>query len=467
MESSKRVHFVGVGGAGMSAIAVVLLARGVQVSGSDLKESRNTRRLRQMGARIFIGHSAENVEHADLLVVSSAIPERNREVVRARELNLQVLPRAAMLDFIMADGKGIAIAGTHGKTTTTSMVAMIMREARLDPTYVIGGELNDVGSNAHAGGGEYVIAEADESDGSFLLLRPWAEVITNVEEDHLDFFRDGEEVREYFRRFVSLLPPGGILVFSGDDQGAASLRGHGQAREITFGEGEGNEFRAAGASYFPGGSSFQVYHGENRLGEVRLGIPGQHNMRNAMAALAFTLSIGVDFDTAATALAAFQGVQRRYQLMDEVAGIRLIDDYAHHPSEVLTTLRTAASEGAERVVCVFQPHRYTRTAALWEGFAGALLLADLVIVTDVYAAGEDPLPGVSGKLIVNALLEAEPHKQVIYIPRRSRLGSAVARFLQAGDLVLTMGAGDITQCSGEIAKILREDRKGALEPGEC
>ncbi len=450
----------------MSAIAVVLLAKGVRVSGSDLKESRNTRRLQQMGARIFIGHRPENVEDTDLLVASSAISERNRELVQARELGIKVLPRAAMLNMIMADGKGIAVAGTHGKTTTTSMIAMIMREAGLDPTYVVGGELNDVGSNAHAGTGEYVVAEADESDGSFLLLHPWADVITNVEEDHLDFFRDEAEVRDYFSRFVSLLPPEGLLVFAGDDPGAASLKGRGMAREVTFGEGEGNDFRSFEVNLFRGGSAFQAYRGGERMGEVRLGIPGQHNVRNAMAALALTVSIGVDFADVARALGAFRGVQRRYQFIDEVAGVRLIDDYAHHPSEVRTTLKAAAMENAGRVVCIFQPHRYTRTAALWKGFGLSLLLADLVIVTDVYAAGEDPLPGVNGKLIVNALLDAEPAKQVVYIPKRSLLGSAAARFLQPGDLVLTMGAGDITQCAAEITGILRKKREGACGAGE-
>ncbi len=460
MEGNERIHLVGIGGAGMSAIAVVLLARGLPVSGSDIKESRNTRRLRQMGARIFIGHRPENVEGADLLVASSAISENNRELARARELGLEVLPRAAMLNLIMGDGKGIAVAGTHGKTTTTSMIAMIMREAGLDPTYVVGGELNDVGSNAHAGSGEHVIAEADESDGSFLLLRPWTAVVTNVEEDHLDFFRDGEEVREYFRRFVSLLPAEGILVLAGDDHGAASLAGCGAAREVTFGKGEGNDFRSAGVEHVPGGSIFQAYRGEELLGEVRLNIPGEHNVHNAMAALALTASIGVGFTDAARALQAFRGVQRRYQFIDEVAGIRLVDDYAHHPSEVKTTLEAAAMEGAARVVCIFQPHRYSRTAALWEGFGRTLTGADLVIVTDVYAAGEDPLPGVNGKLVVNAILEAEPGKLVVYIPKRSLLGTAAARFLRPGDLVLTMGAGDITQCAAEIAGILREPEAG-------
>ncbi len=459
MERDKRIHFVGIGGAGMSAIAVVLLARGVQVSGSDIKESRNTRRLSQMGARIFIGHSAENVEDADLLVVSSAISQRNRELVRARELGMEVLPRAAMLNAIMGDGKGVAVAGTHGKTTTTSMIAMIMRESGLDPTYVIGGELNDVGSNAHAGSGGYVVAEADESDGSFLLLRPWAEVVTNIEEDHLDFFEDMEAVCEYFRRFVSLLPSEGLLVLSGDDEGAASLRGCGAAREVTFGEGEGNYFRCSDVSLFPGRSTFRVLRGGESLGEVKLGIPGHHNVRNAMAALALTISLGVDFAAAARALRAFRGVQRRYQFVGEVSGIRFVDDYAHHPSEVRTTLKAAAMEDADRLVCVFQPHRYTRTAALCEGFGDALLHADLVVVTDVYAAGEDPLPGVNGKLIVNSILDAEPSKQVVYVPQRTLLGEAAARLLRPGDLVLTMGAGDISQCAAEIAGVLQAGRE--------
>ncbi len=455
MKGSERVHFVGIGGAGMSAIAVVLLARGVSVSGSDLKESRNTRRLQELGARIFIGHRPENVEHVDLLVVSSAIPDRNRELHRAREMGLEVLPRAAMLNMIMEQGKGIAIAGTHGKTTTTSMVTMIMREAGLDPTYVIGGELNDIGSNAHAGEGEYVIAEADESDGSFLLLRPWAEVITNVEEDHLDFFKDGEEVLKYFRRFVSLVPPEGIVVLCGDDPGARSLAGYSGAREITFGEAGDNHFHCDQVSLKAGGSRFGFFEQGKELGEVSLRIPGWHNVRNAMAALALTLSIGVDFEVAAATLRAFQGVMRRYQLVDTVSEIKFVDDYAHHPSEVRTTLEAASMEEAERIVCLFQPHRYSRTASLWREFGRSLLGADLVILTDVYAAGEDPQPGVSGKLIMNALLEEDPSKQVVYIPKRSLLGGAAARFIRPGDLVLTMGAGDISQCATEIAGIIR------------
>ncbi|OFW59604.1 MAG: UDP-N-acetylmuramate--L-alanine ligase [Actinobacteria bacterium RBG_19FT_COMBO_54_7] len=462
MLSSQRIHFVGVGGAGMSAIAVVLLAKGVEVSGSDLKESRNTHRLEELGARIFIGHRAENVEGADVLVVSSAVPERNRELKRAKELGLTILPRAAMLNLVMGESKGIAVAGTHGKTTTTSMVAMIMKESGLDPSYIIGGELNDVGSNAHAGSGEYLIAEADESDGSFLLLNPWAEIVTNVEEDHLDFFEGREEIVDYFRRFVSLPPAGGIVVLSGDDPGCRLLAGFSKAREVTFGEGEQCDLYLRDLKLMAGGSNFEVLREGVSLGRITLAIPGSHNVHNAMAALALTLSLDVDFAAAARALAAFRGVMRRYQLIDEVGGIRLVDDYAHHPSEVKTTLKAARLEGPDRLVCMFQPHRYSRTAALFREFGEALLGADTVILTDVYAAGEEPLPGINGKLIVNAVLEADPSKEVVYIPKRSMLGEAAARMLRPGDLVLTMGAGDISQCASELAGILRGEK-----PEDC
>ncbi len=461
MIDGRRVHFVGIGGAGMSAIAVVLLARGVQVSGSDLKESRNTRRLRQLGARIFIGHRPENVDDADTVVVSSAIPERNVELVRARERGIDILPRAAMLGRIMEDGKGIAVAGTHGKTTTTSMVAMILREAGMDPTYVVGGELNDVGSNAHAGQGDYVVAEADESDGSFLLLRPWAAVITNVEEDHLDYFGHRDAILEHFRAFVSLLPPDGLLVANGDDAGAEAVLGHTRARQVTFGAGEKNFYRCSDIRLHRGGSEFVLRAPGGLSGKVRLRVPGRHNVLNATAALALTLSLGVDLEQAIAAVQAFGGVQRRFQEIEKVAGVRLVDDYAHHPSEVVATLETARNEGAERVVCIFQPHRYTRTASLWEEFGKALSLADLVIVTDVYSAGEEPLPGVNGKLVVNAVLDHDPTSQVVYLPQRSTLGREAARFIREGDLVLTMGAGDVSQCAGEIASMLREKEEGA------
>ncbi len=440
----------------MSAIAAVLLARGLEVSGSDLKESRNTERLREMGAKVFIGHHPGNVEGAGMVVVSSAVPERNRELQEARRRGIPVLPRAAMLSKIMEEGKGIAVAGTHGKTTTTSMVAMILSRAGLDPTYVVGGELNDVGSNAHAGKGEFVVAEADESDGSFLLLRPWAAVVTNVEDDHLDYFREPERIREHFRRFVELLPPDGILVVGGDDSASRALKGWGPRNTFTFGEEEDNDYRFDSLQVLPGGSSFTVHFRDSRLGELRLRIPGRHNVYNALAALALTHAMGVGFREAAEALASFRGVRRRFQVVDEVGGIRIVDDYAHHPSEVRSTLEAASVEEGRRIVCLFQPHRYSRTHALWRDFGTAFRRADLLVLTDVYAAGEDPIPGVDGKLILNAVLEEEPSKQVVYVPRRAALGEAAVRFLRPGDLVVIMGAGDISLCAREISALLRE-----------
>ncbi|MDI6874245.1 UDP-N-acetylmuramate--L-alanine ligase [Candidatus Solincola sp.] len=465
MDFKGRVHFVGIGGAGMSAIAAVLLARGVEVSGSDLKESRNTERLREMGARVFIGHDPRNVEGAGVVVVSSAVPERNRELQEARRRGIPVLPRAAMLARIMEEGKGIAVAGTHGKTTTTSMVAMILSRAGLDPTYVVGGELNDVGSNAHAGSGEFVVAEADESDGSFLLLKPWAAVVTNVEEDHLDYYREPGRIREHFEHFVGLVPLDGILVVGGDDPGARSLKKRGPARTYTFGEGEDCDYRFSNLRVFRGGSSFSVSFRGRRLGELRLRIPGRHNAYNALAALALTHAMGVDFRTAAEALSSFQGVRRRFQVVDEIAGIRIVDDYAHHPSEVRSTLEAASLEERERIVCLFQPHRYSRTSALWRDFGTAFKRAHLLVLTDVYAAGEDPMPGVDGKLILNAVLEEEPSKQVVYVPRRAALGEATVRFLRPGDLVITMGAGDISLCAREISSLLRERDDGGAREG--
>lgn len=465
LDTDRVVHFVGIGGYGMSAIALVLLEKGVRVRGSDLKESRNTRRLREMGGEIHIGHRPEHVEGADLVVVSSAVPERNPEVRRARELGIEVLPRAEMLGRLMREGKGIAVAGTHGKTTTTSMLAMIFRGAGLDPTYIVGGELNDVGSNAYAGRGEYVIAEADESDGSFLYLSPWAAAVINVELDHHDFYPDRLTMLEYFGRFVELVPAEGVVALSGDDPGALSLVERGKARKILFGAGKECDLRYGDVRLSRGGGTFTVWRKGKKLGKVELHVPGLHNVRNAAAALALSLEAGVDFEDAAAALHSFKGVMRRYQFVDEVRGIRLVDDYAHHPTEVRVTLETARGEG-RRVVCIFQPHRYSRTAALWREFGKELAKADAVILTDVYSAGETPLPGVNGKLILNALLEEKPFMNAVYLPQRGGLEEGAMRFLEEGDLVLTMGAGDISQSAEEIARLLRaagEEAEGCRE----
>ena len=458
MRRTGRVHLVGIGGAGMSAIALVLLEKGIPVSGSDLKESRYVTRLREMGAVVYIGHRPIHVDGCELVVYSSAIPEDNPELVEARRRGLPVLRRAEMLGRIMAEGKGIAVAGTHGKTTTTSMLAMILRRAGLDPTYIVGGELNDVGSNAYAGQGEYVVAEADESDGSFLLLRPWSAVITNVELDHPDFYPDEETLRDHFRRFVATLSPDGFVALYGDDPVCRELAGYCRCRVITFGEGMGCDYRFDDVKTAPGGVSFRLWEGERCLGEIRLRVPGRHSVANATAAVAASRALGVDPDAAFQALECFQGVRRRFQLVDEVGGIRFVDDYAHHPTEIRAVLHTARQEGFRRVVCLFQPHRYSRVSVLWKELGQALGEADLVLLTEIYPAGERPIPGVDSKLVLDALLEEKPQCQVVFLPERARVGEHAARFLRPGDLVVVMGAGDISQCAHELPRLLREGR---------
>ncbi|MEJ5185989.1 MAG: UDP-N-acetylmuramate--L-alanine ligase [Candidatus Geothermincolales bacterium] len=454
-----RIHLIGIGGAGMSAIALVLLERGIPVSGSDIKESRHTARLREMGAEVFIGHRPSNVDGCELVVYSSAIPENNPELAEARRRGLPVLRRAEMLGRLMAEGKGIAVAGTHGKTTTTSMLAMIIRRAGLDPTYIVGGELNDVGSNAYSGRGDYVVAEADESDGSFLFLHPWSAVITNVELDHPDFYPDEETLKDYFRRFLATVSPDGFVVLNGDDRFCRELADGCPGRAITFGEGAGCDYRFGAVEISSGGSSFRLWAGSECLGVVRLQVPGRHNVANATAAAAAALSLGVEFDSVAEALEGFRGVRRRFQFVDEVEGIRFIDDYAHHPTEIRAVLQTARQEGFRRVVCLFQPHRYSRVSTLWRELGEALGEADLVVLTEIYPAGESPIPGVNSKLVLDALLERHPECQAVFLPERATLGESAARFLRPGDLVVVMGAGDISQCAHEMPRLFREGRK--------
>ncbi len=455
-----RVHFVGIGGSGMSAIALALLQNGISVSGSDLKASRNTHQLEGLGAVISIGHQEAHVEGAALVVVSTAVPGRNPEVKRASELGIEIISRGMMLARLMAEKRGIAIAGTHGKTTTTSMVAMILKAAGLEPTYLVGAELNDVGSNAESGKGEWLVAEADESDGSFLLLRPEMAIVTNVEPDHMDFYSDFDQIEDFFSRFLQALPPNGYAVINGDDPVLAALGDALDADVVTYGGGEANIYRFAHVQLTRGGSEYDVYERGHLLGRVLLSVPGEHNVSNALGALALARQVGIPFNVIAGALAGFRGVRRRFQHIGEEQGISLIDDYAHHPTEVAATLKTARGQWEGRVVCMFQPHRYSRTAHFAAHFGAAFREADLLVLTDIFAAGERPLPGVSGKLVVDAVLEEEPHKSVVYIPKRAEVGTLTARMLRPGDLVLVMGAGDISQCATELRDILAAQASG-------
>jgi UDP-N-acetylmuramate--alanine ligase len=445
------VHLVGIGGAGMSGIARLLLARGVSVSGSDLKDSKILAQLRAAGARIEVGHDPGNVGPADAVVVSTAIPRDNVEVGEARRREIPVLARAQVLAALMAERRGIAVAGTHGKTTTTSMLAVILERGGLDPTYLVGGDLNESGSNARSGGGDLLVAEADESDGSFLLLQPDVAVVTNVEEDHLDFYGGGAQVEAAFEAFSAQAQ---VVVGCGDDAAVRRVL-RAAPRSVTYGEGEANEIRVHGVEVSAHGSRARVRFPEGDV-DVALSSPGRHYLLNAAAALAAAREVGVEPHRGARALAGFTGVRRRFERRGAVGGAEFVDDYAHHPTEIAATLAAARSQPARRIVAVFQPHRYTRTEAQWRPLGESLAHADLIVLTDVYGAGEAAIPGVTGKLLVDALLERAPRSRAVYLPHRADLPAFLAREIREGDLVLTLGAGDITMVGEETVGLLRE-----------
>jgi UDP-N-acetylmuramate--alanine ligase len=441
LSTTRAAHLVGVGGAGMSGIARLLLARGVTVTGSDLKESSGLDALREAGASIAAGHDPANVGRPDIVVISSAIPAHNVELRTARELGIPVYMRAQALAALLGDLRTIAVAGTHGKTTTTSMAATVLDRAGVDPTYVIGGELNESGSNARAGSGDIAVAEADESDGSFLLLSPAVGIVTNVEEDHLDFYSGREEIEAAFRAYCERCE---LVVACGDDPGVRRVTEGLSRPMLTYGFDPAND---AVVVTDDGGAVLRLDGAEVGL---RLNIPGAHNLLNAAAVVVAARAVGVDPRTAAEGLTAFGGVRRRFESRGAAGGARFVDDYAHHPSEIEATLAAAGTVGAARIVAVFQPHRYSRTRAMWRELGESLRGADLVIVTDVYGAGEAPIPGVTGKLVVDALLEAAPGTRAAYLPRRAEVAGYVARRVRPGDLVLTLGAGDITMLPDEI-----------------
>jgi len=446
------VHFVGIGGAGMSGIAMVLAHLGVRVTGSDLKASRYTRRLEEAGVAVSIGHDAANVGEAALVVISSAIPERNPELAAARAAGLPVLRRAEMLARIMAMRRGIAVAGTHGKTTTSSMISHVLNQCGMDPTFLVGGELNDIGSNAGVGQGEWLVAEADESDGSLLYLRPEVAIVSNVELDHHSNYGCLDDVREVFRRFVGLLPGHGLLVLVAGS-GGEELAAHTSARVIVVGIGSG-DLQGTVADVSDRGSTFTVSGDGRELARVELRVPGEHNVLNALTALAALRHAGVDPADAAPHLASFSGAARRFQEIGRHDGVLVVDDYAHHPTEIEVTLRAARQGGHGRVIAVFQPHLYSRTRYLQREFGHALTLADEAIVTDIFPAREEPEPGVTGKLIVDAYLTERPGGPIAYLPRLGDVVRHLTGRVRSGDLVLTLGAGDVFRAGEQLLAAL-------------
>lgn len=448
LTGARRVHFIGIGGAGMSAIAKVLIERGVDVSGSDLKRSSAAAMLEAVGARVDIGHDAKLIEEGQVVVVSSAIPDTNPELRRARELGLSVMSRGEALGGVLAGSRTIVVAGTHGKTTTTSMIVTILRAAGVDPTYLIGGGLNDAGTNARAGRGELAVAEADESDGSFLLLTPHVAVVTNVEIDHVDYWSSLESLRSAFADFMDGVTEGGTIVVPATDGELVRLSQAAGRHVVTFDDADA-DVMATDVDLDFAGARFRLGRGNERA-DVTLRVPGRHNIANALAAAAACLDAGVPIDEIAAGLGAYRGVERRFQLRGEAAGVTVIDDYAHHPTEVRATLAATRPGPWRRVLAVFQPHRYSRTAALAGDFGGSFADADRVVVTDVYGAGEAAVPGVTGKLIADAICTHLPGRPIAYLPHRSELLDYLTAAARSGDAVLTLGAGDVSSVGDEL-----------------
>jgi len=442
LSTTQHLHIVGIGGAGMSAIATVLSRMGHRVSGSDLKASPRTERLRAMGMDVHVGHGGTNLPATlDAVIVSTAVPATNPEVIAATERSVPVLRRAQALSAIVATRRGIAVAGSHGKTTTSSMLTLCLRAAGWHPSFLIGGDLNEVGTNAAYDTGEWLVVEADESDGTFLDLSTEAAIVTNVEPDHLDHYGDFEALVAAFGEFLDRVP--GACIVSADDPVAQRLAAT-RDRVRTFGTAEAADYRIVEYAGARTGSRFGVAHGGETLGMIELPVPGAHNAANATAAAALALELGVPFDSIRIALAGFGGVARRFQFRGEVNGVTLVDDYAHIPGEVAAMVRAAREGDWNRVVVIFQPHRYTRTARLWRDFADSFNDADALVLTDVYGAGEPPQPGVSGRLLVNSVLDAHPEMPVTYLPRHADVVSHALRLTRPGDVILTLGAGDIT-----------------------
>ena len=443
------VHFVGIGGSGMSGIAEVMLSLGYKVQGSDLKANKQTRRLEEQGATVFIGHAAENIEHADAVVVSSAVDETNPEVAAARERLMPVVPRAEMLAELMRFRYSIAVAGTHGKTTTTSLVASVLAEGGLDPTFVIGGRLKSADANARLGEGDYLVAEADESDASFVHLKPMLAIVTNIDADHMATYDgDIEKLRSGFVEFLHNLPFYGLAIACKDDPGVNEILGSIGRSVLTYGTDPDADIRADNIEFCAGHTHFDVVRpGEREPLRVELHLPGMHNVRNALATIAVADELQISDEAVVKALSDFEGIDRRFTNLGEVetvAGkVMLVDDYGHHPTEIAATLAAArAGWPDKRVVLVFQPHRYTRTRDLMDDFASVLSEADLAIVLEVYAAGEDPIPGADGRAIARAT-RTRGSIEPVFVESLDDLQPVLESVLADGDLVLLMGAGDI------------------------
>ena len=449
-----KIHFIGVGGAGMSGIARIMLAKGFSISGSDKSESAMLTSLKALGAEIFVGHASQNLGDAQMVIISSAINESNAELLAAKAKGLPIIARATALAWLMSESTSVAIAGTHGKTTTTAMLTVALQSAGLDPSFAIGGTINTAGTNAHSGTGTIFVAEADESDGSFLAYKPTGAIITNIELDHVDHFPNEDAVFAVFEQFVSSIKQGGFLVACGDDAGVNNLLKRIKRSDLQihlYGKGTSNDFRIDKIHLAPKGSSSVVSSTGRKVGELNLAVAGEHNLLNGLAAFAAASALGAAETKVLDGLASFTGTKRRFELKGEVDGVKVIDDYGHHPTEVNVTLTTAKNLAqAGRVIVIFQPHRYSRTAAFATQFSTSLALADFTYLLEVYAASEKPLPGVSSLLIAKAM---NP-QQVKFEPSMIEVVNEVVAMAKSGDVILTLGAGDVSSLGEPILQAL-------------
>ena len=449
-----KIHFIGLGGAGMSGIARIMLAKGFAVSGSDKNDSSVLTSLKALGAKVFVGHMKENLADAQLVIISAAITENNPELVAAKQGGIPVVARANALAWLMSESTSVAVAGTHGKTTTTAMLTVALQSAGADPSFAIGGTINNAGTNAHSGSGSIFVAEADESDGSFLAYKPSGAIITNVELDHVDHFADEEAVFAVFEQFVDSIKPGGFLVACGDDSGVKHLLSQikrSDLKILLYGEDSNNDFRLDRINLAPTTASAALTITGRKIGELNLAVAGKHNLLNAVAAFAAGSAMGIAEDKLVTGLKSFTGTRRRFELKGEVAGVKVIDDYGHHPTEITVTL-TAAKNLAQsgRVLVVFQPHRYSRTAVFSHQFAEALSNSDFTFLLEVYAASEQPIPGVSSLLIIKDMKS----DQAKFEPSMVQVVSEVAKMAKSGDVIITLGAGDVSSLGDPILQAL-------------
>jgi UDP-N-acetylmuramate--alanine ligase len=455
LQKKHKIHFVGIGGIGMSGIAEVLLNSGYVVSGSDLQESEATRRLRSLGASVFVGHQEENLSgNPSVVVISTAVKYSNPEVLEARRRHIPVIPRAEMLAELMRMKYGVAVAGSHGKTTTTSLIAAVLSAAGLDPTMVIGGRVHMLGTNAKMGQGEFLVAEADESDGSFLLLSPTIAVVTNIDREHMDFHQTMERLNDSFLTFMNQVPFYGLAVLCIDDANVHGLLPKVKKRFTTYGLSTEAEYSAENLKMTAAGVQFAVLRHGKLLGQLRLNLPGRHSATNALAAIAVAHELEIPFTRVVEGLGAFTGIHRRFEIKGEPKGILIIDDYGHHPAEIRATIGAIRDSWNRPLTVIFQPHRFTRTRDLFDEFLTAFEGADRLVLTEIYPAGEDPISGITGEALYQAI-KRKGHLDVEFVPDKNQIAQRLAERLNSGEIALSLGAGDIYKVGEALVEALK------------